>query len=49
MSDDKFRDSLTALIQKEKAEDLIRTLYLGEGLLVEMNEKPGGQISKPSC
>ena len=38
MSDDKFRDSLTALIQKEKAEDLIRTLYLGEGLLVEMNE-----------
>lgn len=38
MSDDKFRDSLMALIGKEKAENLIKMLYLGEGLLVEMNE-----------
>lgn len=38
MSDDRFRDSLIALIKEEKAENLIRMLYLGEGLLVDMNE-----------
>lgn len=38
MSENEFRKDLIALIGEEKAKELLSILYLGEGLLVSMNE-----------
>lgn len=38
MSENEFRRDIIALIKEEKAKELLGILYLGEGLLVSMNE-----------
>jgi len=38
LSDDNFRHSLVTLIGKEKTEELLKNFYLGEGLLVSLED-----------